>query len=171
MKQSNLIVPSCFGMRDCFICPDHGILNPHVVLEWSFPWLCTVHILSLCARAYSPKHIVQAHVKAVEKGHPLAALGAATSKPASPLLFSTAHPSMFQPFSGTLGGFAHGMPPGVEPGGGPNWGGLDGMGKNAPDKIRVYSPSGSRGLDSIGQALSAALKVCCFCFMARHLSC
>ncbi|KAL3158420.1 hypothetical protein ABBQ38_010655 [Trebouxia sp. C0009 RCD-2024] len=105
-------------------------------------------------------HALKAHVKAVERGQPLAAQRAAASRPASPLLFPAAHPSMYQPFSGSLGGYTHGLPGEGAPVGGPSWGGVDGMGKTAPQKIRVYSPSGSKGLDSIGQALSAALKAC-----------
>lgn len=117
------------------------------------------------ARAQSKMHkcILQAHVKAVERGHPLAAQRAAASRPASPLLFPSAHPSMYQPFSGPMGGYAHGLSGEAAPMGAQSWGGVDGMGKNAPEKIRVYSPSGSKGLDSIGQALSAALKVGCVC--------
>ncbi|KAL3160123.1 hypothetical protein ABBQ32_010898 [Trebouxia sp. C0010 RCD-2024] len=105
-------------------------------------------------------HALKAHVKAVERGHPLAAQRAAASRPASPLLFPSAHPSMYQPFSGPMGGYAHGLSGEAAPMGAQSWGGVDGMGKNAPEKIRVYSPSGSKGLDSIGQALSAALKAC-----------
>ena len=102
-------------------------------------------------------------MKAVEKGYPLAALRA--SRPASAMLFPAAHP-MCQTFSGPQGVYAHAMPGELAPTGGlPSWGGNNGFGRNAQETIRVYSPSGSKGLDSIGQALSAALKVCCVFIM------
>lgn len=112
------------------------------------------------------KGFLQAHVKAVEKGHPLAALRAAASRQASPsgLAANSNIPGLF--ISGPLDGYA-------QPQGGAglmgcaSWGAYDGIGKTAPEGVKGYSPSGSRGLDSIGQALSAALQVGC-CLHQSH---
>lgn len=110
---------------------------------------------------------MQIHVKSVEKGHPLAALKAAGSSLASPLLF-TANPSMLQPYPAPQGAQAplQAFPQSQ------NLGGYNAAGKHAPEGYTGYSPRDCRGLDSIGQALSAALQVCCLksCFVLRARS-
>ena len=109
-------------------------------------------------------------MKAVEKGHPLAALRAAASRQASPsgLAANSNIPGIF--LSGPFDGYAqpeHAMQGGAAPMGGASWGAYDGTGKTTPEGVKGYSPNGYRGLDSIGQALSAALQVGC-CLLQSH---
>lgn len=107
---------------------------------------------------------MQAHMKAAEKGRPLAAPKAAASKQGSPVLIAANPDTTGLFFSGPLGSFACSQYPvhgGTMPMGCPSWGAYNSAGKDAPEQFQKCSPSGSRGLDSIGQALSAALQVCC----------
>lgn len=103
-------------------------------------------------------------MRAVEKGHPLAALKAAASRQASPSPVA-ANPNTSGFFlSGPFSGYAQpqrGLQGGTAPLGCPGWGAYAGTGRNAPEGVKGYSLSGSRDLDSIGQALSAALQVGC----------
>ena len=123
-------------------------------------------LLAICVAntKFKSKRTVQAYVKAVEKGHPLAALRAAASRQASPSI-PAANPNMSKLFfSGSLGGYEqpqHELQAGATPMGCTSWGAYDGTGRNAPEGVKGYSLSASRGLDSIGQALSAALQVGC----------
>ena len=93
----------------------------------------------------------------MEKGHPLAALGAAWVNLPSPYI--VAPPSMAQPQYDSRGmpSGAPGMPAGGS--GGVAWGGYRAMGNRGDGGEMVGSPKGYRGLDGVGQALSAALQV------------
>ena len=108
--------------------------------------------------------LMQIHVKSVEKGHPLAALKAAGSSLASPLLF-TANPSLLQPYSGPQG---VNTPLQAYPQS-QSWGAYNAADKHAPEGFTGYSSRDCRGLDSIGQALSAALQVHCLCPQGQTL--
>lgn len=98
---------------------------------------------------------LQVHVKATEKGHPLAASKAAWSSPSSPYTpgpalqppsaSQQAYPVM-QPGMPGMQNLAMGMQAGVS---GMAWGGYGSL-----DAAKGYS-----GLDGVGQALSAALQV------------
>lgn len=96
---------------------------------------------------------LQAHVRAMEKGHPLAASKAAWASPSSPY---TPAPTFQIPDAVQQG--LSGMQPG-----------LCGLQSAVPGAAWVdaglamgkgYSPRGYSGLDGVGQALSAALQVC-----------
>ena len=103
---------------------------------------------------------LQVHVKAMEKGHPLATSKAAWNSPSSPY---TPGPTLQPPSasqqaypvtqSGMPGmqSLAMGMQAGVP---GMAWGGFGSL-----DAAKAYSPRGYSGLDGVGQALSAALQV------------
>ena len=95
---------------------------------------------------------VQVHVKSVEKGHSLAAQKAASSSPAT---LYPANPGMLHPGLASNGRLAAPQAAPQSQG----WGGYSAMGKAAPEEAQTYSPRGYRGLDGIGQALSAALQV------------
>ncbi|KAL0020621.1 hypothetical protein WJX79_002482 [Trebouxia sp. C0005] len=106
-------------------------------------------------------HDLKVHVKAMEKGHPLATSKAAWNSPSSPYTpgptLQTPSASQ-QPYpmmqSGMPGmqSLVMGMQAGV-----PRmaWGGCGSL-----DAAKAYSPRGYSGLDGVGQALSAALQAC-----------
>ncbi len=103
---------------------------------------------------------LQVHVKAMEKGHPLAASKAAWNSPSSPYTpgpalqppstSQQAYPVMQSGMPG-MQSLAMGMQAGVS---GMAWGGYGSL-----DAAKAYSPRGYSGLDGVGQALSAALQV------------
>jgi len=156
----------------CYILPQlpHAALLWFSVQEFCFSLgLCT-HLPGI-SNEYNAGNVnssmgcdkpacVQVHVKAMEKGHPVAASKAAWNSPSSPY---TPGPT-FQPPSASqqvypmmqsgmpgMQNLAMGMQAGAP---GMAWGGYGGL-----DAAKAYSPRGYSGLDGVGQALSAALQV------------
>lgn len=106
----------------------------------------------------------------MEKGHPLAASKAAWVSPALPYV-SCPYPSMGQSPAQTA---AQSAVPGTQyPGPGMAWDDCNAVGINAGEGGKGYSLQSYRGLDGVGQALSAALQVIFishprFCWQQNH---
>lgn len=136
----------CFSSGSCTHLP--GISNEYNTGDMNRSMGCSKHVC------------LQVHVKAMEKGHPLAASRAAWSSPRSPYTpgpalqppsaSQQAYP-MMQPGMPVMQNLAMGMQAGVP---GMAWGGYGSL-----NAAKGYSPRGYSGLDGVGQALSAALQV------------